>query len=78
MLFLISTLGLLLTTFFGVILNYNCHDNIDVFRSRENFLFMNLYLPESFYSKFSVMLATWVCLVITGLFMSLVALLFSV
>ena len=78
MLFLLSTLSLLLTTFFGVILNYNCHENIDVFRSRENFLFVDLLLPESFYSKFFVMLATWVCLIITGLFMSLVALLFSV
>ena len=78
MLFLLSTLGLLLTTFFGIILNYNCQENINEIRSRENFLFEELYLPNSFYSKFFVMLATWVCLIITGLFMSLVALLFSV
>ena len=78
MLFLVSTLGLLLTTFFGIVLNYKCYENIDIPRSRENFLFEKLWLPESFYSKSFVLFATWVCLVISGLFMSLVMLLFSV
>ena len=73
MLFLISTLCALFTTFTGVVLNYDCYDNVDLPRSRENFLFVTLWLPEVFYSKLFVILANWMCLTISGLFMILVA-----
>ena len=72
MLFLLSTLGLLLTTFFGVVINYNCYENNDRPRTTENFLFEEKWLPEAFYSKFFVLLSTWVCLIVSGLFMTLV------
>ena len=72
MLFLLSTCCLLCTTFFALVLNYNCYDNVELPRTRENFLFTTLWLPSEFYSKGVVLFATWVCLVISGLFTILV------
>ena len=71
MLFLLSTLGLLVVTFVGVILNYNCYDYIDYPRIDNNF-FVDKLLPDSFYSQFFVRLSTWVCLIVSGLFCTLV------
>ena len=78
MLFLVSTICVLATTFFGIILNFNCYENFDLPRTRENFLFVDTWLPDDAYGKGFVLLSTWFCLLVSGIFMGLVTLLTSV
>lgn len=68
--FLLAMLSLLMTTFVSLIINYPT--NLVLTPRTQNYFIPTLWLPISFYNETVILVLTWTCLLICGIFILLV------